>query len=588
MSPRALFLSLTFIVWARVCNLFTLSPFAVVAISSPRAFFTGCALAQSRRPFLLLTKIKFMQFGIKIKLAIFLLAVFVLPNNVFAGSSVYTGFEDYNLGELSNHENWTATYSYSVNVVDTFSKSGDKSIYFGDPGAYVSGADLDLTTSSPESDQVNVVFDYYPEQIDLYDTYSHFSLAVGMGSTATEKETSTSLCVLDTADGEGTVHLASNGNGWQDSYCTGPIVGYVTQGNWYKMELQADWTNNTLKARINGGAWCDSISISADYQYITQLRFWRGNFNNKDQLFYIDNLYVGSVEGGLYPYNYVGWGSDQFDIHYFSPIYPVNYEKYGCVSGQCEGWNYVFDVEVGNGIAGTWNLVHSFEDTENFFDDKITLEELDAARGSVTYTFIKGTDIDFYSDDNYNEWIYVTYPSFTDTQQKFYHLRYHNSADTTQYAGVYFSLRGDANFWEFDGVSTYDTCEKFDSAWTKAICHMVVVPSGYFPGKISQLKNDFKNAFPFLVSIQEAFLHTANTVYAIDHITTPTKPVSAAWNGMSIQLWDMSVIVPYVETFRGYASLVLWLMFIFWIFKQVEYMWQDSPPPMSPHDYISY
>lgn len=504
-------------------------------------------------------------------LILLVIGIFFVPYNAFASGYVRTNFSDYSLGTIIDQDYWKG-YGFAP-IVESPVKS--------EPNALKMDAAEELT---------DIYRDFRDSEStgNLNTDYNKVSFSFMITTMNNEALSSASAIIFNNPNITGS-------SGWSNAFCvqsknTSPATGRVRWGNnsscqtgvvvletvqldtWYYAEINYDWYNNVSKARIDNNPWSSDVAIdNTDSLYIATLKFHVGctDINTPVDVVYFDDLYIGTDSGDQFLYDYIGWGSDLFDVHYFYPIIPSQYEAYGCVTGVCEGWNYTFPVAVGQTLAGTWGLLHDTNNEKNYYDNLITLEELDAERGNVTYTFVPGTDIDFTEDDDQNFWIYVNYPSLASGEQKFYHLRYHNADDTTQYAGVYFSLIGDDHYWEPSGASAYDTCEQFDSTWSKAICHMIVPPSGYFPGKFNELKTSFNSAFPMLVSITSAFNDLSNTIYNTE-ITTPVKSASASWNGVSVQMWDMSIIEPYAETFRGYMSLILWLLFIFWIMNQTK------------------
>lgn len=273
-------------------------------------------------------------------------------------------------------------------------------------------------------------------------------------------------------------------------------------------------------------------------------------------------------------YDYIGWSNNMFLDRYF---YIVGQSHYHIVSDyETKEDNYIFDVETGNGIFLTFGLKHHENTVADYYDDQVTIERLDAMRGNVVYTHIDGTDISYVEDDDFNFWIYGTFGQFLDNEIKYYVIRYHNLADTETFKYVYFAIRGDVDYWISDETNVYDMCEKYDSAWTRAICHAIVPSTGFFANEFQKVKNSMFDAFPALRQMRAEAEMGFNAAISATY-NPPVIPASSSWAGVgSVQIWDMSVVSPYAETFRGYISIVLWALFIVWFLHELISLFQTG------------
>lgn len=486
--------------------------------------------------------------------SVFSLAVFsflICPSSPVANASEYqwqTGVEDYTTGTVHGQDGWTVT-SGSVTAVNDYAYEDVKSIR-----SYRSGIGGDS--------------DVWPLAIHLLPDLTTDDDTLSFWFSPTEITTGTNVCNMNISFGDyiGVRPTSSTAGDLvidHASNCSGgEIIGSVVEDGWYFIEIEFNYTTQKFKGRMDGGTWSGDKTWNLGANPPASFSTYS---SSRTQTWYIDNIRM-SEDSNFDEFSFIGWSSDLWQDEYLYPVSPKDYWQY-YANPDDPLRSFVFDVQTGTTWQAVWGFHHDGGEDASYYDDRITAERLVSMGGAVDTEFT-GADIAFADMSDTLVYVYLEMPSFTDAQNRHYRIRFHNLADDEDYNIINFTYIGDTGFFEVQTLNTYDTCEQFDSTWAKAICHMIVPAPSFFSSEFTGLKNDFEDAFPFIFQIKSIINSTASEIRQAS-TATPTFAASSEWKGMSIQLWDMSIVAPYMETFRGYISIVLWGMFIYYLLHQL-------------------
>jgi hypothetical protein len=179
-------------------------------------------------------------------LTIFIFIGVLLVSPVRAEIGLPDSFEDYSLGNLNPQDAWTGTALSNIQVSNSYSYSGNQSVYISD------------TT------------DKYLEKSFASSSSGYLDFFVMVNST-TSLSNQTEFFLIESATAKIGITIINQSIYFQNSEGYNEFLSSLSLGNWEKIEIE--WTGDSMvRFRVPGIAWSDWFENFSPFSYIDSFR----------------------------------------------------------------------------------------------------------------------------------------------------------------------------------------------------------------------------------------------------------------------------------------------------------------------------